>query len=66
MQGMPGHLIEPQHDLQEKMQADTEANRKLAWVDLKAGIAQIPVKDAMQLIVERGLPSASASPAEKK
>jgi hypothetical protein len=66
MQGMPGHLIEPQSDLQEKIQADKEANSKLAWVDEKAGIAQIPVKDAMQWIVERGLPAVTASPAEKK
>jgi hypothetical protein len=66
MQGMPGHLIDPQHDLQDKIQADNEANRKLAWVDEKSGIAQIPVKDAMQLIVERGWPAVSAFPAEKK
>jgi hypothetical protein len=65
MQGMPGHLADPQHDMREKVQADTKANNELGWVDKNAGIAQIPVKDAMKLIVEKGLPAISA-PAEKK
>ena len=48
------------------MKADSEANNKLAWMDQKAGIAQIPVKDAMQLIVEKGLPAVTPPSAEKK
>ena len=65
MQGMPGHLTDPQHDMREKVEADTKANNDLTWVDKNAGIAQIPVKDAMKLIVEKGLPAISA-PVEKK
>jgi hypothetical protein len=65
MQGMPGHLTDPQQDMREKVEADSEANNELGWVDKNAGIAQIPVKDAMKLIVEKGLPAVSA-PAEKK
>ncbi len=65
MQGMPGHLTDPQHDMREKVEADTKANEELGWVDKNAGIAQIPVKDAMKIIVEKGLPAISA-PAEKK
>jgi hypothetical protein len=66
LQGVPGHLTDPQQDLREKIQADTEANRKLAWIDRKAGIVQIPVEDAMQWIVEKGLPAVTPPPAEKK
>jgi hypothetical protein len=66
LQGMPGHLTDPQQDLRNKIRADTEDNNKLEWVDQKAGIAQIPVSDAMQLIVEKGLPAIAAEPAEKK
>ncbi|MGB7731130.1 MAG: hypothetical protein WBL50_24125 [Candidatus Acidiferrum sp.] len=66
MQGMPGHLTDPQQDLRDKLKADTDANNKLVWVDQKEGIAQIPVKDAMQLIVEKGLPAVTPPPAEKK
>jgi len=65
MQGMPGHLTDPQLDMRTKVEADTKANEELGWVDKNAGIAQIPVKDAMKLIVEKGLPAVSA-PAEKK
>jgi hypothetical protein len=65
MQGMPGHLTDPQQDMREKVEADSEANNELGWVDKNAGIAQIPVKDAMKLIVEKGLPAVSA-PEEKK
>jgi hypothetical protein len=65
LQGMPGNLTDPQQDMRDKVQADNDANKKLEWVDQKAGIAQIPVKDAMQLIVEKGLPAVTPA-AEKK
>jgi hypothetical protein len=65
MQGMPGHLTDPQHDMREKVETDSKANNELGWVDKSRGIAQIPVKDAMKLIVEKGLP-AVAAPVEKK
>ncbi len=66
LQGMPGHLSDPQHDMREKLEADTKANEELGWVDEKAGIARIPVSDAMKLIVEKGLPAVPEAPAEKK
>ncbi len=66
LQGVPGHPTDPQADLREKNEADTEANETIGWIDQNAGIAQIPVKDAMKIIAERGLPGASAAPAEKK
>ncbi len=66
LQGVPGHESDPQKDLREKLKADNAANEKLEWIDKNAGIAQIPVKDAMKIIEEKGLPGASAPPAEKK
>ena len=66
LQGMPGHLTDPQQDLRDKIKADTEANNTLDWIDEKAGIAEIPVSDAMRLIVEKGLPAIAAAPAEAK
>lgn len=66
LQGMPGHLTDPQQDWRNMMKADTEANNELKWVDEKAGVARIPVKDAMELIVEKGLPPVPAMPVEKK
>lgn len=66
LQAMPGHLVDPQQDWRDKVKQDTEANNKLSWIDEKAGIAQIPVSDAMKLIAEKGLPAVPAPPAEKK
>ena len=66
LQAMPGHLIDPQQDLRNKLKADNDANNQLQWVDQKAGIAQIPVTDAMQLIVQKGLPPVAPPAAEKK
>ena len=66
LQGVPGHQSDPQKDLREKLKADNAANEKLEWIDKNAGIAQIPVKDAMKIIAEKGLPSVAAPPAESK
>ena len=66
LQGVPGHQSDPQKDLRQKLKADTAANEKLQWIDKNAGIAQIPVADAMKIIEEKGLPAAPAPLAEKK
>ena len=66
LQGMPGHLVDPQKEMREKVKTDTQENEKLGWVDQKAGIAQIPVKDAMQVILEKGLPAVHPVAEEKK
>jgi hypothetical protein len=64
LQGVPGHDTDPQQDRRDKVRADTEANEKYGWVDQSSGIAQIPVKEAMKMIAEKGLPA--NTPAEKK
>ena len=66
LQGVPGHQADPQADLRKKNQEDNEANEKLEWVDKAGGIAQIPVKDAMKIVAEKGLPTAPAPAVEKK
>jgi hypothetical protein len=60
LQGVPGHGNDPQADLREKTQADAAENEKAGWINQDAGIAQIPVKDAMAIIAEKGLPGAPA------
>jgi hypothetical protein len=66
LQGVPGHESDPQRDLREKLAADNAANERVEWIDKNAGIAQIPVKDAMKMIAERGLPVVAVPPTEKK
>jgi hypothetical protein len=66
LQGVPGHSTDPQNDLREKMQEDSQADEKAGWIDQNSGIAEIPVEDAMKIIAEKGLPVASTPPADKK
>jgi hypothetical protein len=66
LQGVPGHITDPQQDLRDKVNADMEANEKAEWIDKDAGVAQIPVKDAMKMIAEKGLPGVNAAAAEQK
>lgn len=66
LQGVPGHENDPQLDLRYKKEADEEANEKLGWIDRQAGIAQIPVEEAMKIIATKGLPAVPAPAAEKK
>jgi len=65
LQGIPGHTTDPQLDMRDKREKDEAANEKLDWINKQAGIAQIPVDEAMKIIVSKGLPSVPA-PAEKK
>ncbi|HJZ63464.1 MAG TPA: hypothetical protein VKD70_04035 [Candidatus Acidoferrum sp.] len=70
LQGVPGHIADPQQDMRDKIAADTKANESYGWVDEKAGVAQIPVKEAMKIVAEKGLPGAApaaqAAPEKKK
>ena len=65
LQGVPGHTEDPQADLRNKNAADNAANNTTGWIDQNAGIAQIPVSEAMKIIAEKGLPGTPAT-AEKK
>ncbi|HUE43313.1 MAG TPA: hypothetical protein VMP12_07095 [Candidatus Sulfotelmatobacter sp.] len=65
LQGVPGHTEDPQADLRNKRAADEKANQTTSWIDQNAGIAQIPVSEAMKIIAEKGLPGVPAA-AEKK
>ena len=66
LQGVPGHEFDAQKDLRNKVKADLDANEKLEWIDKNAGIAQIPVEDAMKIIAEKGLSASSTPSPEKK
>jgi hypothetical protein len=65
LQGVPGHETDPQQDRRDKVTADTAANEKYGWIDQKAGVAQIPVSEAMKMIAEKGLSGPVATPEKK-
>lgn len=66
LQGVPGHISDAQQDMRDKIAADNKANESYGWVDEKTGVAQIPVKEAMKIIAEKGLPGAAPAAPEKK
>lgn len=66
LQGVPGHASDPQQDLRDKLAADRGSLEQLRWVDETAGVAQIPIEDAMKMIAEKGLPARAAKPAEAR
>jgi hypothetical protein len=66
LQGMPGHMTDPQEDWRNMVKADATANNELGWTDEKTGVARIPVADAMDAIVAKGLPALPPMPDEKK
>lgn len=47
----------PAADLAALRQREDNELRKLAWVDRNAGIARIPIEDAMKLVAAHGLPN---------
>jgi hypothetical protein len=66
LQGVPGHPQDPQLDRRVKFKSDREDLEKSGWIDQNAGVAQIPIEDAMKILAEKGLPGASASAEKKK
>jgi hypothetical protein len=66
LQGVPGHTNDPQLDLRDKREADEAENEKLAWKDKASGIVQIPVEEAMKIIVSKGLPAVTPAAEKKK
>jgi hypothetical protein len=65
LQGVPAHRTDPQQDLREMRAKDEADLNSYAWVDRQNGIARIPIKEAMKIIVEKGVPSSEAKPAAK-
>lgn len=51
----------PRQDLQDLRQREDELLNSYRWVDRNAGTVRIPIKEAMRLTLERGLPARKAS-----
>ena len=52
----------PRQDLRDLRSAEEAVLTGYGWVDKKAGIARIPIDEAMKLTVERGLPARQENP----
>lgn len=47
----------PQQDMRDLRDAQRARLQGHEWINREAGIARIPIEDAMRLVVERGLPT---------
>ena len=57
----PRLQIHPRQDLQDLRAGEDAVLNKYGWVDKQAGVARIPIDEAMKLTVQRGLPTRSES-----
>ena len=48
---------DPQQDLRDLVAKQQGQLSRYSWVDKNAGIARIPIEDAMRIVVQRGLPA---------
>jgi hypothetical protein len=55
----------PAENLMELQRRDQDILSNYGWVDERAGIARIPIEQAMRLTVERGLPTRAPSDQRK-
>jgi hypothetical protein len=60
-EGAPG--ASPSEDLRRLLAEERRRLTTYGWVDPGSGIARIPIEDAMEVLVRRGLTSAAPSPA---
>jgi hypothetical protein len=54
---VPRLQVAPAQELQQWYVAEEEILQSYGWVNKEAGIVRIPIARAMELLVERGLPS---------
>lgn len=52
----------PQDDLAMVRRAETKRLESHGWVDRQAGVVQIPIGDAMDILAQRGLPALPGEP----
>jgi hypothetical protein len=51
----------PQEELQQLRAKQKALLEGYAWVDKEAGVARIPIEEAMKMVIERGLPTREAA-----
>ena len=58
----PRLQAEPAEDLATYLAREAAILHSFAWIDQEAGIARIPIEQAMQLVAERGWPQPATGP----
>jgi hypothetical protein len=65
MQGLPGDSVPPPEQQREFQAAAAAELHSYGWVDAQAGIAHVPIEDAMDELVKTGWPQSAAPSAAK-
>lgn len=60
---MPPTTNTPVTDMEQMRAAEEQALNNPGWIDRQKGIVRIPIETAKQLVLQRGLPTATAAPA---
>jgi hypothetical protein len=60
---VPRLQIAPVQDLEQVRAQEEKELNSYGWVDPRAGIARIPIDEAIRILAQRGLPQAAPSPA---
>ena len=58
---LPRFQENPQQELQELRAKQKALLEGYGWVNKEAGVARIPIEEAMKMVVERGLPTREAA-----
>ena len=62
----PRLQISPRHDLEELHAREDEELNSYGWISPEQGIVRLPIQKAMDLIVQRGLPTKNSSTGSEK
>lgn len=60
---VPRLQVTPLQDLEQVRAREEKELTSYGWVDPRAGIARIPIDEAIRILAQRGLPQAAPSPA---
>ena len=60
---VPRLQVAPLQDLEQVRAQEEKELTSYGWVDPRAGIAHIPIDEAIRILAQRGLPQAAPSPA---
>ncbi len=56
----PRLQVRPQEDMRRLREQEDAILQGYGWVDKNAGLARIPIEEAMKIVVQRGLPAREA------
>jgi hypothetical protein len=56
LQGAPGSASSPAEDIRQFREREDQMLDSYGWIDRQNGVIRIPIEQAKQLILQRGLP----------